>query len=285
MNKKVILVTEGLGYGFFALLVAKAFELVPIAFSSKDTQADFEQEVEQIYSNLSFFAPTLRKAMWSERETLLESGWDVRQSLIDREITVEMWEKIAKAKLVPTIEEDLPQFRLNKHNILFIPQKLQIGGMREYSIPQQSLRPEYFYFMQQEALVLGQHFDKVEDLEKVEDLTYEFDLYVPGMTENEEVFGIRGVAHKKLWNLYSQLVGSIGVVGTHTWYLLACRPEVPQIILYSKDCVENWDDIAKTYRNAGYPIYSFRFEKGTNSQMYKFMKSVAVCFWCDICSY
>lgn len=75
-------------------------------------------------------------------------------------------------------------------NVLFVPQKLQSDGECGVTAAQQSLNPQVLSFMKGTAnLVLGQHFHKVNDLATVEALAKEFDLYVPGMNdENPEVF-------------------------------------------------------------------------------------------------
>lgn len=265
--KNTALIVEGFGHGFISLLIAKVNNLIPVAFSTKETKEEFEKEVELIYRNLAFVAPTLRKATWEEREELLATGWNIRQSLLNGEITAEMWNKVARERLIPEVSTDIPEFAsITRNGWMFVPQKLQSDGMCGVSAAQQSLDPSLFAFLKESGydLILGQHFHKVNDLEKVKALAKEFNLYVPGMTEDEEVLGIRGIQHEKYWNLYTRLDGCMGIAGTHTWYLLTCRPEVPQFILYNKKGVENWEDIETAYTNAGYNIFVYGYDEETD---------------------
>ncbi len=271
--KNFALITEGFGHGFACVNLAKVANLTPVAFSMKDTKEAFTAEVEQIFNNLSAFAPEMVKACWEERDTYHKNGWDIRADLLAGKITDEMWQAFATGKLTLADEnrKGLPQFNglAEDDNILFIPQKLKSDGHCGITAEQQSLPLEVFYPLQMQEghqLVLGQHFHKVNDRDSVVELAKDFNLYVPGLTENEEVFGIRGVQHIKYWNLYRQLSGSIGIAGTHTWYMLTCFPEVPQIILFNKNGVEDWKGIEKAYQAAGRQILCIGFDDKTNLQ-------------------
>ncbi len=271
LHVSFLLVTEGFGHGFFTALASRAFNLVPVAFSNKDTKEAFEAEVEVIYRNLSAFIPNMVKACWEDREMYLSEGWNIREDLLAGNISDEMWDALAKTKL--TVAEEtligLPQFKgvTGDDNILFIPQKLKSDGMCGVTAGQQSLPLEVFDTLRNHfGLVLGQHFHKVNDLDSVVQLAKDFNLYVPGLTEDEEVLGVRGVQHIKYWNLYRRLSGSVGIAGTHTWFLLSCFPEIPQIILFNKNGVENWKAIEKAYQNAGYKVYCIGFDENTNLQ-------------------
>ena len=267
----VALITEAFGHGIGSLLLAKAYGKKPVAFSEKLNKDEFEHDVEQIYNNLVFFAPNMSKATWEDREELLVNGWNVRYELLNGLITQEMWAKAAQTKLMPEVSEKLPQFIGLKQSgcrVLFIPQKLVSDGVCGISAAQQSVPLEVFEFLKKwrsyDKYVLGQHFHKENDKEKVEALAKSFAMYVPGMTEDREVFGIRGVPHKKYWHMYEQINLSIGIAGTHTWYLLACFPGVPQIILYNKKGVERWDLIEKAYQDAGYEVFCIGFDENTD---------------------
>jgi len=160
----------------------------------------------------------------------------------------------------------LPLFEtLQKGATLFVPQKLFSDGLCGATAEQQSLSPAVFNFLKGENLALGQHFHKVNDLPLVEALKEEFNLYVPGMTEDQEVFGIRGVQHKMYWHFYKKMSACVGIAGTHTWYLLTCMPEIPQVILYRKG-IERWDEIEAAYQAAGYDIRCIGFDESTNME-------------------
>ena len=99
----------------------------------------------------------------------------------------------------------------NRLNTLFIPQKLISDGECGITAEQQSLPLAVFEFLKNKnSLVLGQHFNKVNDIEAVRTLARDFDLYVPGLTENPEVMGIRGIQHTAYYNLYARLNATFG---------------------------------------------------------------------------
>ncbi len=278
MKKSFVLVTEAFGHGFFALLCAEAYGLTAVAISKKENREEFEKEVDQIYNNLSFFYD-LKKSTWEERKSYLAQGWDVRQDLLEGKISKAIWDKVAKIQMLPDLTQraDLPRFASLKpegHNVLFVPQKLQSDEACGVTAAQQSVDLNVFEFLKTMDinLVLGQHFHKVNDLNKVETIARDFECYVPGLTEDKEVFGIRGVQHKKYWNLYSNLHSAVGIAGTHTWYMLACFPCIKQVILYNKRGVENWAEIAEAYRKEGRQVYAIGFDEVTD--MKEFAKEV-----------
>lgn len=269
--KTYALISEGFGHGFASLNFAVVKNLVPVAFSNKETEEAFAAEVNQIYNNLVAFAPNMIKANWENREMFLAKGWDVRADIIAGRISSDMWSAFANSRLAAQ-EEGLPMFDglTGMSNILFVPQKLKSDGQCGISAEQQSLPLDTLSFLKnnRHQLVLGQHFHKVNDLATVKTLADDFNLYVPGMDEDVDVFGVRGVQHVKYWNLYQQLCGSVGIAGTHTWYLLTCCPWVPQIILFNKNCVEKWSEIEKAYQAAGYPIHCLGFDEHTDLQQF-----------------
>lgn len=275
--KKLVLTTEGFGHGFFCLLYAKAMGLTPVAFSEKDSEVDFTAQVEQIYNNLAFFAPNMVKATWEEREQLLAEGLNIREKILQDAVTDDEWLKIAQTTLTPNPEEipGLPKYSLSGKNIMFVPQKLISDGRCGSTAEEQSVGYNVFDFLKEEnaTLVLGQHFDKVNDLPKVEEIKKEFNAYVPGDTENPEVFGIRRVAHKMYWNLYEQIDSCIGIAGTHVWYALACFPHISLGILHPTKS-ENWKRITAAYQAVGRKVYELDFNKSADlkkdiSELYK----------------
>ena len=263
------LITEAFGHGFMALNMAKSCFMTPVAFSEKETQEEFEAQVDQIYNNLVFFCPELQKASWDQRETLASVGWNIRQDLLEGKMVQANWDGFALSKLTPSLNEPLPVFaelRKYDHRTMFVPQKLMSDGKCGVNANEQSVSLDVFEFIKelQTKAVLGQHFHKVNDLETVKKIAEEFEAYIAGMTENPEVFGVRGVSHKMYWDLYRQLNCCVGIAGTHTWYLLTCFPEIPQIILYNKKTVENWEGIEQAYQKAGYKILCLGYDEATD---------------------
>ena len=237
-EKKVALITSSGGHGFMELGFATAYNQTPVAFSEKQEQVDFEKDVEDIYNRLSPFVPNMIKASWENRDDFLSQGVSYRQKLLAKEIDQNMWNDFAKVKLSAQTTDDLPKFKSLKqyeHNVLMIPQKLFSDGLCNLSAAQQSVPLEVFDFLKTKdsRYVLGQHFHAQNDLEHVNNIANEFNMYVPGKTEDNSVFGIRGVNHNQYLNMYKKIDMSVGIAGTHTWYMLECFPEIPQIIIYS----------------------------------------------------
>ena len=267
-NTVYCLVTEAFGHGLATLSYAQAYGMIPVAYSDKETKEEFTAQVNQIMANLSFFEPSMPAVSWEDRRAYANE-FNFRKELLAGNISAENWQDMATTKLFPLLgsEIGLPEFTLlSEGATLFVPQKLQSDGLCGATAEQQSLSPAVFNFLKGENLALGQHFHKVNDLPLVEALAEEFDLYVPGMAEDQEVFGIRGVQHKMYWNFYRKMSACVGIAGTHTWYLLTCMPEVPQVILYRKG-MERWDEIEAAYCAAGYDIRCIGFDESTNMEL------------------
>lgn len=272
-NKKFIVIRSSFGHEIMAVNFAKALDMWVVIIPAKETEDEFNTESEKILANMSFFSEFLVRIQFAERQKYEAMSWDLISDLKAGKLADEMWSKFVTARLVPTQNTNtLPQFngmRANRKNLLLVPQKLVSDNACGVTAQQQSLNPEVFNFLKEQKeyqLVLGQHFHKVNDLPAVEALAKEFSMYVPGMSENPEVFGIRGVQHKMYYNMYNQLGMSIGIAGTHTWILLTMFPWVPQVILYNKKGVEHWDAIGKAFQAAGYPIRTIGFDENTNME-------------------
>lgn len=269
--KKVIKIQSMFGHEIMALLFAKSLKLSAVIIPNKDNKEEFEKEAAKIYDNLSFFYD-VKLIPFEEKEMYEQMSWDVISDLKTGKLADEAWDAFASAKLTPCRStSDLPKFESLSNlsgtpNILVVPQKLISDGECGVTAAQQSVNPSVFNFLKAEEaqLVLGQHFNKVADLELVKRLAEDFQMYVPGMTEDEEVFGIRGVRHCMYYNMYRQLSCSVGIAGTHTWYMLAMFPEIPQIILYNKNGVEHWEAIAAAERKSGRDIYVIGFDENTD---------------------
>ncbi len=272
-TKKFIVIRASFGHEIMALNFAKALNMPVAVIPAKEIEKEYEAESEKILANMSFLSNDIVAVPFADREKYENMSWDLIADLKAGKLADEMWERFVTARLVPTQNTNtLPQFngmKANRKNLLLIPQKLISDGECGVTAQQQSLNPTVFNFLKEQneyQLVLGQHFNKVNDLPAVEALAKEFGMYVPGMSEDTEVFGIRGVAHKEYYNMYSKLGMSIGIAGTHTWILLTMFPWVPQVILYNKKGVENWDAIGKAFQAAGYPIRTIGFDESTNME-------------------
>lgn len=273
MKQKFIVIRASFGHEIMALNFAKALDMPVAIIPAKEKEEEYEAESEKILANLSFLSNDIVRVPFAERQKYEAMSWDLIADLKAGKLADEMWKKFVTARLVPTHNVALlPQFngmRENRKNLLLIPQKLISDGECGVTAQQQSLSPSVFNFLKEQneyQLVLGQHFNKVNDLPAVEALAQDFNMYVPGMTENNPVFGIRGVRHEMYYNMYDQIGMSIGIAGTHTWILLTMFPWVPQVILYNRKGVENWDAIGKAFQAAGWPIRTIGFDENTDME-------------------
>ena len=273
-QKDIALITEAAGHGFMECMFGLAYGKKLVACSLQTEKEKFEKETCDIYNRLSPFVSNMEKAKWEEAENLIKNGVSFREMLKKEQTEGEMWNKFAQITLTPKQENNLPNYSsVDSHstNIMLIPQKLFSDGQCGLTAQQQCVPLEVFNFFKSEPnnqYILGQHFNKVNDLEHVENIAREFSMYVPGQIEDKEVFGIRGIPHILYLNLYKKTDISIGIVGTHTWYMLGCFSDKPQIILYNKSGIERWEEIVKPYQKQGKPIYILGFDE--NTDWYKF---------------
>jgi hypothetical protein len=226
--------------------------------------------------------PDIKVATWEDRDKFVKHGVSWREELLNKRVDVVMWKKFAQAELKPQYQTDLPRFagiKSDTRNILLIPQKLVSDRKCGVTAQQQTVPLSAFNFFKNEVgngYILGQHFHKVNDVENVRTVAADLGMYVPGENEDKHVYGIRGVSHNQYLNMYKKLDMSVGIAGTHTWYMLTCFPNTPQIILYNKNGVENWDEIAKSYREKGRRVYALGFDENTDWK--KFALQVKACY-------
>lgn len=264
-DMKTIVIRSQFGHEIMAVNFAKAFNLDVVIAPNKDEKKAYSEEAEKIFRNMSFFYNRMSVVPFEEKDNI--SSWDIIAELKTGKLDKSLWEKFAISRLIPENTDGLPTYQgmSNAFNTLFIPQKLISDGACGITAEQQSLPLDVFNFLKgKKGLVLGQHFNKVNDIESVKALVHDFNLYVPGLTENSEVLGIRGIQHKAYYNMYTHLNASVGIAGTHTWLLLTMFPEVPQIILYNNHGVERWKDIEQAYQNKGYNIHCIGFDENTD---------------------
>lgn len=263
---KSIKITSQFGHEIMSLNFAKALKRLVLIAPNKDNKEEYDIEARKIYDNMSPLYNNIEIVDFEYKEV---AAWDIVNDLKNGKITAEMWHDFA-AETLELDAENLPEYNAlkGKQNVLVVPQKLISDGKCGITAQQQSLPLEVFDFLKErtENFVLGQHFHKVNDLPIVEALAKEYNMYVPGMTENPEVFGIRGVQHKLYYNMYKSLSASVGIAGTHTWIMLTMFPEIPQIILFNNKGVERWKEIEKAYQALGYKIFCIGFDENTDME-------------------
>jgi hypothetical protein len=268
---KNIVIRSNFGHEIMAVRFAEAYGVKALIIPDCEDFEEYENRAEGIFSSMSFFSTCVKKVPFNMRH-MFECR-DIIAELKAGQLADEEWDIFFNGRCKPTRDTSfLPQFSVglndNEPAVLFVPQKLKSDGECGVTAEQQSLTPAVFNFLKSAPcqLVLGQHFNKMGDIEQVVDLATEFGLYVPGLTENPEVLGIRGVKHEMYYNMYKHLGGSIGIAGTHTWIMLAMFPDIPQIILYNKGGVERWDAIAVAANRAGHKIFAIGFDENTDME-------------------
>jgi hypothetical protein len=264
--KKGIKITSCFGHEFMALDFAKAYGVEVYIVPNKDEAVEYRVEAERIYCMMAPFYRHIEIVPFAQKGEC--EARDIIAELKNGTLPLEAWDKFFSTALTPTIS-DTPEYHLGTNPVLMVPQKLISDGQCGVTAQQQSLSPVVFSFLKDENvnLVLGQHFHKVNDLENVKALAKEFDMYVPGLSENEEMLGIRGVLHEKYLSMYAQLKASVGIAGTHTWILLTCFPQVPQIILYNINGVEPWAEMAACARRHGRKVYALGFTENSDMEV------------------
>ena len=267
--KKSIIISSSFGHEIMAINFAKALGFKVIIVPNKENREEYNAESLRIFEALRFFGVPLFRVPFEKQEQYRERSWDLIADLKRGSLSDNFWSAFAQTSLSPLAFPGLPQYKEIEglDNTLFVPQKLVSDGQCGISAEQQSLPLEVFDFLKVEPnLVLGQHFHKINDYEKVEGLASELDLYVPGLTENPEVFGIRGVKHQEYYHMYRNIRRAVGIAGTHTWILLTMFPNVPQVILFNKNGAERWKAIEAAYQRAGRKIFCIGFDETTDLQ-------------------
>lgn len=268
--KKIALITSSGGHGFMELNFGKLHNQEIVAFSEKDNKEDFEKETADIYERLSPFVPNMKIATWEDAPKIQKNGVSYRKKFLDKELDETEWDGFAQTRLTPENHKHLPKFSgLTSSSlvVMLIPQKLFTDGKCGLSAKQQTVPLEVFNSFKSDksnTYLLGQPFHLINDVEHVNNIAKDFNMYVPGEKEDTHVFGLRGVPHNQCLNMYKKVDISVGIAGTHTWYMLTCFPEKPQIIFYNKNGKENWEAIAQAYRKQGYPIYAMGYDENTD---------------------
>ncbi len=250
----VYLITDFMGHGNTIVTMlnnrAKAEKSIynVVLFSYADNREKFEQDIDKGWdvlvdsinpSNLS-----ISKAIWDDRESLLEFGVDLRKDLLAGKWG-EKWAIMMSGRMPWFEHEDDPQFpELSKeqgYKMLLIPHKLITDGKSGVDAKSQSVPLSVFTGLNgiPGVAVLGQHFHKIDDVDQVNEVKEKFENpYIPGEKEHPELYGIRGVPHHKYRHLLGQMDICVGVLSTWIWELINHHPEIPVVVLMNKGVPE-----------------------------------------------
>ena len=273
MEKEFIKMSSRFGHEVVIAHLANVLGKKVVIIPETENEVEFYLESKKIKEVMSYFNRDLIEIDFQEKEEYKEKSWDFVQSLRDGTLDNEfIWDaffsKVCGPKkgliLLPQFDE---LWEEDLENILVVPQKLVSDGKCGVSAKEQSLPLEVFDIVNDLPLrpILGQHFHKTNDLDKIEELKKMFNLlYIPGETEHNEVFGVRGVAHENFFWMFSALTASIGIAGTHTWIMLAMFPDIPQVIFYNKKGIERWSAIEKMAQKHGRKVFCIGFDENSN---------------------
>lgn len=265
MKKQFVKISSEFGLDIMALNFALFFDLPVVILPPQTNQEEFDQESEKILSNMSFFYNRIQKVPFGEKEKFEAEAWAIGTEIKNGTFDDNLWGEFANSKLHPQkLIEDFEELANGPMNTMLIPPQFISNGETVHP----ALSSEVFDFLKNcpQRLILGQHFHKESDLPQVEKLAQDFNLYVPGLTENEQILGMQGVKYLELYDLYYWIDAAVGITGTHTWLLLALFPDTAQIILYDKSGTENWKAIEAAYQAAGYCINCIGFDAKTNTK-------------------
>ena len=266
--ERSIIITSCFGHEIMAMLFAQVYGEEIVVCPQEENEAEYAAKAERIAQYLGYFGD-LKIAPFGSRHEVANQARDIIAELKSGRLPDTVWMDFFSSKLEPALNFNEPSFCSVEGSypspIFWVPQKLLTDGECGVTAREQSLTPDVFDFLRERKLVLGQHFDKEKDIEAVKALNKEFaHLYVPGMTENPELLGLRGVEHRLYHNLYTNVKGCVGIAGTHTWILLTMFPQKPQVILYNKNGIEHWQAIARAARRRGRKVVALGFDQSTD---------------------
>jgi hypothetical protein len=261
---------DAAGHGIFSAANAILHNATLIIIPQAETAEEHENKSNQIYEILSEIEGLkLMKISFAEREVFEKECYNPVAEL--KAGTYHNWESLTSILPLKFKERESPYTYyglMGKKNTLVVFQKLISDEAFGATASMQSLSADDLtnaIWNSSDQKVYGQHFHKVNDREAVVKFANERKVYVPGLTENEEVFGIRGRKHGDYTGVYENVQKAVAIPGTHTWIMLLFYPGIRQLIPY-RSGIENWSEIAQAWRKAGYNIFTVEFNDSSSRE-------------------
>lgn len=271
MKKNQLIKTDNAaGHGILCAACAKLQDSLLVVIPQINNEAPYEKRVQEhneksqtIFDILSEIEGLkLIKISYQERAVFEPVCWDPIKDLKEKKFTINDWRELSKVHLsfVKRANPYVYYGLLGKKNTLVVFNKLISDEHFGVSALLQSLSADDFTTVwdSSEQKVYGQHFNKVTDRESVVEFASKRKVYVPGLQENPEVFGIRGRKHGDYAGVYENVQKAVAIPGTHTWIMMFFYPEIAQLIPYHTG-IENWAEIAQAWREQGHKIYTVEF--------------------------
>ncbi|MBQ8870607.1 MAG: hypothetical protein IJ019_04455 [Alphaproteobacteria bacterium] len=266
--KNFIKTADAAGFAILCSAMAISRNMTVVILPPANSKEEHDTKSAQAYDILSEIEELkVIKVAYDQRALFESEAWDVIADLKSNKFTLGDWRELSKVKLSFKKREN--PFRYaeieGQNNTLVVFQKLISDETFGATAAMQSLSADDFTVVwnSPERKVYGQHFHKVNDRESVVKFAAERNVYVPGLTENEEVFGIRGRKHGDYAGMYANVQKAVAIPGTHTWIMLFFYPEIHQLIPY-RTGIENWAEIAQAWREVGHHIYTVEFNDSSN---------------------
>ena len=245
-KKNCCLITEAFGFGIMAIPMAAATKTNPVAYSLKSSKEDFEKEVELISNNLAGIAERfnlkIEKASFEEKDELLANGWMPVEDFKKGTLPEGIWSKWAEAIHWTFVMKEKPRWQATHPQL----EMLAAGGKKilavnlqkwvtasEIEADKQSLESSAAKALAETNAikVFTSHFSKVNDLEKVAEMRALLQgMYVPGETEANHLFGVRGVKHAEFIPLVFAADASLSIASTWQWLAMVIKPSLKQRI-------------------------------------------------------
>jgi hypothetical protein len=274
-KNQLIKTADAAGFGILCSACAISQNALLVVIPTINENASEEEKVAEhnaksstIYDILSEIAELkIIKISYKERAVFEPMCWDPIADLKNKEFTLDDWRTLSKVKLSFKKREN-PYIYYGLHgkkNTLVVFQKLISDEHFGVNAQMQSLSAEDFTTIWDDTAqkVYGQHFNKVTDREAVENFASKHKVYVPGLQENPDVFGIRGRKHGDYAGVYENVQKAVAIPGTHTWIMMFFYPEIAQLIPY-RTGIENWAEIAQAWRENGSTVYTVEFNDNSN---------------------
>jgi hypothetical protein len=269
-NVQLVKTADAAGFGVLCSACAMYHKALLVIIPQINTDQELSLQVTEhenksnaIYDILSEIEGLkLIKISYKEREVFEGVCWDPIADLKAKMFTLDDWRKLSTVRLSFKKRENPYVYYglIGKKNTLVVFQKFISDEHFGVNAAMQSLSADDFTTVwdSTDQKVYGQHFHKVNDREAVEAFAAARKVYVPGLIENHDVFGIRGRKHGDYAGMYENVQKAVAIPGTHTWIMLFFYPEIHQLIPY-RTGIENWSEIAQAWREAGNHIYTVEF--------------------------
>lgn len=260
---------DAAGHGLFSAANAILHNVQLVIVPQATTPEEHESKSNSVYEILSEIEGLrLMKISFAERKIFEKECYDPVAEL--KAGNYHDWDKLTSILPLRFKKRDTPYVYyglLGKKNTLVVFAKPISDEAFGVSAKMQSLMADDLTVVwdSPEQKVYGQHFHKDNDRDDVVRFALERKVYVPGMNENHEVFGIRGRRHGDYDGMFRACNKAVMIPGTSLWIILFFYPWIRTLIPYTTG-IEDWATIAEAWRKAGYSIYTVEFNENSDRE-------------------